>query len=96
MNNDCQSLRAPDVQDDLPVLPRIGEQLKRVIGATGVQVRLESHPGCPDLVRIETEEAEWRMFPTDFLHLLDELPDRAGILALRVAADRHPRKIPAE
>ena len=74
------------------MLQQIETELQRVIGPTGVDVRIDT--ACqPPLARVETAEAVWGMEPKAFLELLKELPDRAGILALRQAVDSHPAKV---
>jgi uncharacterized FlaG/YvyC family protein len=77
-------------------VPTIGNQLEaeiqRVVGPAAVQLRLQDQPD-DRYVRVETAEAVWGMPPDDLLEMLKEMPDRAGVLALRQAADQHPRKL---
>ncbi|HQU44921.1 MAG TPA: hypothetical protein PK867_19050 [Pirellulales bacterium] len=41
-------------------------------------------------------EAVWAMCPDELLELLESMPDRAGPLSLRQAADQHPHKVTCE
>lgn len=72
---------------------RIVSELQRVIGPAGYGVRFDPQLNGQPMVRIDTGEAVWGMCPDDLFELLLEMPDRAGPLALRQAADQHPHKM---
>ncbi|HVX15210.1 MAG TPA: hypothetical protein VHC22_28715 [Pirellulales bacterium] len=72
---------------------KIEAELRRVIGPAGYDVSLASRPDGKMLVRIDMAEAVWGMCPEDLIGLLQTMPDRAGPLALRQAADQHPHKV---
>ncbi|HEX5443341.1 MAG TPA: hypothetical protein VFW87_05920 [Pirellulales bacterium] len=72
---------------------QIHEELKRVIGSAGYEVRFDPQADGKVMVRIDAAEAVWGMCPDDLLQLLREMPDRAGLLALRQAVDQHPHKL---
>ena len=72
---------------------RIVSELQRVIGPAGYGVRFDPQPSGQPMVRVDAGEAVWGMCPDDLLELLLEMPDRAGPLALRQAADQHPHKM---
>jgi hypothetical protein len=77
----------PDIQQQIEI------ELRRVIGPAGYDVTLASQPDGRILVRIDSAEEVWGMCPDDLMNLLRDMPDRAGPLALRQAADQHPHKI---
>ena len=49
----------------------------------------EFEPEVGTLVRVELETAYWHLLPKHLLNLLEELPDRAGDEAVRVAIERN-------
>jgi hypothetical protein len=75
------------------LLEEIRHEVHRVVGPAGMEVELHADPACGAIVRIETYEAVWAMQPEDLLHLLRAMPDRAGVLAVREEADRHPGRL---
>ncbi len=72
---------------------QIEHELRRVVGPAGYELTLTSEPDGNMLIRIDLAEAVWGMCPDDLLGLLQSMPDRAGPLALRQAADQHPHKV---
>jgi hypothetical protein len=81
-----KELAKPSLED------QIETELERVVGSAGVSLHYQQCEPHGRYVRIETAEAVWGMPPEDLLRMLSEMPDRAGILALRQAADQHPAK----
>ncbi|HJT33636.1 MAG TPA: hypothetical protein VJ783_16440 [Pirellulales bacterium] len=72
---------------------QIGAELRRVVGPAGYELRFDTQPDGKVMVRMDAAEAVWGMCPDDLLQLLREMPDRAGLLALRQAVDQHPHKL---
>jgi hypothetical protein len=72
---------------------QVDSELRRVIGATGYEMRVTDGSDGQLLVRIDAAEAVWAMCPDDLIGLLQSMPNRAGPLALRQAVDQHPSKV---
>lgn len=72
----------------MDVLKRIEKELVRV-EAQAMQVMLDSafEPDAGELVKVEYEKAYWHLLPSDFLSLLENLPDRAGPERVREAVE---------
>ena len=74
------------------ILQDLRSELRRVVGAAGVDVVLEDRDDLGTAARVETADHVAHADPHELLAVLQELPDNSGPLALRESMEQNIRK----